>query len=126
MKAYPESAVMLDAVAQYLRSNGRSAASSDFNMRVSVNILELVARELRQKDAAEAREYRRLVDLIGEGELEALRDLFCAGIADGTFRASDPKVLDHLRSTAIDRIAIDQPKYSAYRRAIERQATPHL
>jgi len=61
MKAYPTSAVMLDGVVQYLRSEALPATGGDFNMRVSINILELVARELRQQDDAEAREHQRLV-----------------------------------------------------------------
>ena len=122
MKAYPTSAVMLDGVVQYLRSEALPATGGDFNMRVSINILELVARELRQQDDAEAREHQRLVSLIGAGELEALRDAFCGGIADGSFDITDPKVAQHLRLTAMDRIAIDQPRYSAYRRAVESPA----
>jgi len=119
MRAYPESAVMLDAVVRYLRADGASAAGSAFNMRVSVNILELVARELRQQDSAEAREHQRLVELLGAKELDELRNLLCARIAEGTIAMNDPRMLEHLRLTALDRISIDQPRYSAYRRAIE-------
>jgi len=122
MRAYPASAIMLDAVVHYLRSEALRATGGDFNMRVSINILELVARELRQQDDAEAREHQRLISLLGEGELDELRNSFCAGIADGSFEVTDAKVLEHLRSTALDRLAIDQPRYSAYRRAIERRA----
>jgi len=126
MRAYPEAAVMLDAVVRYLRADGASAAGSDFNMRVSVNILELVARELRQQDGAAAREYQRLAELIGDGELEELRDMLCGRIADGTIEMNDPQMLEHLRLSALDRISIDQPRYSAYRRAIERQNTSEI
>jgi len=126
MRAYPESAVMLDAVVRYLRANGALAAGNDFNMRVSVNILELVARELRQQDGAAAREHQRLLKLLGAGELDALRDVLCARIADGTIKMNDPQMLEHLRLTTLDRISIDQPRYSAYRRAIERQNTSEI
>jgi len=126
MRAYPESAVMLDAVVRYLRADGALATGSDFNMRVSVNILELVARELRQQDDAVAREHQRLLKLLGAGELDALRDVLCARIADGKIKMNDPQMLEHLRLTTLDRISIDQPRYSAYRRAIERQNTSEI
>ncbi len=121
MRAYPTSAVLLDSVARYLRADGATVSSSAFNTRVSVNILELVARELRQQDVAVADEHERLVDLLGEGDLDALRDLLCARIADGTIASNDPEMLEHLRLTILDRVAIDQPRYSAYRRARETQ-----
>jgi len=123
MRAYPTSAVLLDAVVRYLRADGPAASNSAFNMRVSVNILELVARELRQQDVATAHEHQRLVDLLGEGDLDALRDLLCARIADGTIDSNNPVMLEHLRLTTLDRVAIDQPRYSAYRRARENQDT---
>jgi len=126
MTAYPESAVMLDAVVRYLRADGGLAASSDFNMRVSVNILELVARELRQQEGAAAREYQRLLKFLGTGELDTLRDMLCARIADGTIEMNDPQMLEHLRLTTLDRISIDQPRYSAYRRAMERQNSSEI
>jgi hypothetical protein len=126
MRAYPESAVMVDAVVRYLRADGASAAGGDFNMRVSVNILELVARELRQQDGATAREHQRLIKLLGPGKLDALRDMLGAQIADGTLKMNDPQMLEHLRLTTLDRVSIDQPRYSAYRQAIERQNTSEI
>jgi hypothetical protein len=126
MTAYPESAVILDAVVRYLRADGALAASSDFNMRVSVNILELVARELRQQEGAAAREYQRLLKFLGTGELDTLRDVLCARIADGTIEMNDPQMLEHLRLTTLDRISIDQPRYSAYRRAMELQSSSEI
>ena len=37
---------------------------------------------------------------------------------------STPGLAGHLRATALEKLAVDQPNYSAYRRAVEQQEKP--
>jgi hypothetical protein len=89
-----------------------------YELRIASNLLAIVRREAELGAAAAARERERLVELVGEGasagELNArLADRIRAG---GT-AVNDAALLRHLRETALDRLAIDNPRYSAYLRA---------
>ena len=69
--------------------------------------------------AADAREYARLAELLGKtASIEAMRQSLCEKIASGIMTLDHPGLREHLRATAIDRMAIDQPDYSAYRAAV--------
>jgi hypothetical protein len=43
-----------------------------------------------------------------------MRQTLCEKIASGAMTLDQPGLRQHLRATAIDRLAIDQPSYSAY------------
>jgi len=122
--AYPPSDALLDAVVRYLREDvlPQSEGASKFNMRVTINLLELVGREYRLQEAAEARELARLRALLGDGGIESLRVALCDAVASGALDCASAELTEHLRLTAIDRLAIDQPRYSAYRRTAEKIA----
>src|SRR3546814_14228088 len=63
----------------------------------------------------------RLRALLGrDGTLEELNWELCRRIADGSLGLDDPDLVDHLRQTTLDKVAIDQPNYAGYRRALER------
>jgi hypothetical protein len=92
-----------------------------FNLRVGINAIELVRREIEQQGAADEREHRRLAELLlSDADLEAMRQALCEKIARGEVTLDEPALREHLRATAIDRLAIDQPTYSAYLAAIAR------
>ena len=46
-----------------------------------------------------------------DGDHEALNAELCARLADGRLAPLDPAVLAHLKASAVDQIAIDQPTY---------------
>jgi hypothetical protein len=50
-----------------------------------------------------------------------LRKQLCEQIARGDIMLDQPALREHLRATIIDRLAIDQPTYSAYLAAIGRR-----
>jgi len=83
-----------------------------FLARVADNARALLAREAELGAAAEAGEQARLSALLGrDGDVQTLNRLLCESLAAGTLSPTDPAVMAHLRATAIDRIAIDQPTY---------------
>jgi hypothetical protein len=49
-----------------------------------------------------------------------MREQLCAQIASGKITLDQPALREHLRATAMDRLAIDQPSYSAYLAAVAR------
>jgi hypothetical protein len=120
----PTTVELVTAVREFLEEQampqleGRTA----FHARVAVNALSIVERQLELAPAAEAAEHERLTALIGEdGDLEGLTRELCRRIRSGELGIGSAGLVAHLRTTTLDKLAVDQPRYSGYRRAIERQ-----
>lgn len=121
MQDHPSAAAILDIAIAHLRDavmpglEGRAL----FEMRVTLSALALVRRTLELTPESDAAERGRLEALLGEsGDLETLNRKLCALIRDGALDLDSPGVAAHLRATALEKLAVDQPAYSAYRRAI--------
>jgi len=117
---HPPATELLAAVTRFLRGELLPTLSGAraFNLRVSINAVEVVRRELEAQAAGDEREHRRLAELLGSNaNLAAMRQELCEKIARGDLTLDDPALRTHLRATTIDRLAIDQPTYSAYRAA---------
>ena len=119
----PSAAELVNAVREFLeeqampRLEGRTA----FHARVAANALAIVARQLELAPSAEAAERERLVALLGcEGSLDTLNRELCRRIRSGELVFETAGLLAHLRATTMDKLAVDQPRYSGYRRALER------
>lgn len=122
MREEPRAPELIEAVADFLRRevlpalDGRLA----FHTRVAANVLDICRREMLTGPAAETREGERLAALLGrEGDPAALNDALCAAIRDGAIVPDDPGLIDHLWSTTLDTLAVDQPRYETYRRAAQ-------
>lgn len=129
MNAYPSTPELLGSVTRFLRDEllPTLEGAAAFNVRVSVNALDVVLRELTQLAAAEQREHARLRELLDADQpLEELRELLCEHLAAGMLPLDNAQLRAHLRATAIDRLGIDQPSYSAYRSAIAQYGTPAI
>jgi uncharacterized protein DUF6285 len=127
MNGHPPATELLASVSRFLRDELLPILSGAeaFNLRVSINAIDLVRREIEQQDAADKGEHRRLAKLLDSyAELDALRKQLCEQSARGDIMLDQPALREHLRATAIDRLAIDQPTYSAYLAAIGRRRSP--
>lgn len=123
MQDNPDPKAILAAVIAFLRDralpdlSGRTA----FDLRVSINALELIARQLALGPAGEAAEAARLAPLLGEsGPLETLNARLAERIRAGDLGPETPGLIDHLFATTKEKLAVDQPKYAAYRRINEK------
>lgn len=94
-----------------------------FHMRVSSNVLEIVARELELGPALDLAEHARLRALLAgdakheragapEATLDALNRTLCAQIRDGSLDARRGEVLAHVRETVRDKLRIARPGYA--------------
>ena len=91
-----------------------------FHARVAANALGIVERELEIATKENAAEHERLRVLLGsDANLEELNRELCRRIRSGELDMDAPGLVDHLRKTTLTKVAIDQPKYSGYRRALE-------
>ena len=113
----PTASELLTAIANFLREEATPALDAaeprlGFQMRVAVNALAILEREVRLGPAADAREHDRLRALLGhDGTLEALNRELARQLRAGTRDESDAVLMEHLRATVADKIAIANPKW---------------
>lgn len=102
----------------------REGDTAAYEARIALSLLRLIRRELELGDRLLEGERLRLVALLGaSGDAAALNGALCQRIRRGGWDLADPGLLHHLRRTTLAKLAIDNPRYSAFRRA--RQADPH-
>ncbi|WP_218508847.1 DUF6285 domain-containing protein [Variovorax sp. dw_308] len=117
MQDPPAAAELIEAVAAFLREQvvtSTGGAAVPFHARVAANALDIVQRELSLAPEANARERVRLRALLGAdmpADLAEANRLLCARIASGAMTLATPGLAEHLRQTARDKLAIDQPGY---------------
>ena len=117
MQDEPRPEELIKAVADFLRNDIAPAISGHnaFKLRVSINALELVTRQLALQEASNAAEAARLGQLLGrEGSLAELNRALADQIAKGDMDLQTPGLSDHLWQTTLAKLAVDQPNYAAY------------
>jgi hypothetical protein len=122
MQDHPAALSILDTVIAHLRERAMPGLEGRalFEMRVTISALELVRRDFALSPASDAAELIRLKALLGQdGDLAALNEALCAAIGAGKMNEKTPGLLEHMRQTSIEKLAVDQPNYSAYRRATQ-------
>ena len=122
MQDEPKPEELVRAVADFLRHELAPVVSGHaaFRLRVSINALDLVTRQLQLTDASDRAEAARLSPLVGaEGSLGERNRRFAERIASGAVGLNTPGVAEHLWQTTLEKLAVDQPNYAAYRREIE-------
>ena len=122
MQDEPTPAELIKAVADFLRNEitpvikGHNA----FKLRVGINALELVTRQLALEQGSDAAEAARLKQLLGmPGSLGELNRALADRIANGEMDLQTPGLADHLWQTTMDKLAVDQPNYASYKRELE-------
>jgi len=121
MQDEPRPGELTKAVAEFLRNDIAPLVSGHnaFKLRVAVNALDLVTRQLTLEQGGDAAESARLAALLGrQGSLLELNRILSEGIASGEVDLQTPGLSDHLWQTTMDKLAVDQPNYAAYRREL--------
>jgi hypothetical protein len=119
MQDEPTPIELIRTVADFLRADVAPQLSGHaaFKLRVALNALDLVVRQLTLETGSDAAEAARLSKLLGrDGSLRELNRVLSARIASGEMDATTPGLVDHLWQTTLDKLAVDQPNYAAYRR----------
>src|SRR5579862_2510470 len=118
MQDEPTPTELTKAVADFLRDDIAPTLSGHnaFKLRVAINMLDLVTRQLKLEDASDASEAARLRQLLGmEGTLIELNRALADKIASGEMDLQTPGLAAHLWETTMDKLAVDQPGYAAYK-----------
>jgi len=122
MQDQPTAIEIVDIVAEFIRVHAipQLKGHAAFHALVAANALDIVKRELQIAPKAESEELQRLKALLGhDGTLDVLNRELCQKIEDGELTLETPGLADHLWAITMTKLAIDQPKYSGYRRALE-------
>jgi hypothetical protein len=125
MQDEPTPSELIKAVADFLRNDitPQVGGHSAFKMRVAINALDLVTRQLTLESSSDAAEAERLSQLLGrQGSLGELNRLLAGKIAGGEADLQTPGLAEHLWQTTLAKLAVDQPNYAAYRRELERKS----
>ncbi len=123
MQDEPTPVELTKAVADFLRDDIAPLISGHnaFKLRVAINALDLVTRQMALEAPADAAEAKRLEGLLGtRGSLIELNRVLAARIASGEMGLQTPGLADHLWQTTMDKLAVDQPNYASYRRELGR------
>jgi hypothetical protein len=119
----PTPGELTKAVVDFLRNDiaplihGHNA----FKLRVAINALDLVTRQLTLEQGGDAAERTRLAVLLAtQGSLLDLNRSLAERIGSGELDLGTPGLSEHLWRTTMDKLAVDQPNYAAYKRELGR------
>lgn len=115
----PTAAELLEAAREFLEAEAMDAIAADdvkFKLRIAINVLKLIERELLLGPGNEARELGQLQALLGRADesLERLNAGLCDRIRAGEFDDGLQQLLPCLQESTLDKLAIDNPRYSTY------------
>ena len=126
MQDEPTPTELIKAVADFLRTEITPAIKGHnaFKLRVGINALDLVTRQLALEGPSDAAEAVRLKALLGiDGLLMELNRALAEKIAKGEIDLDTPGLKEHLWQTTMDKLAVDQPNYASYRRELGNKAS---
>ena len=124
MQDEPTPIELTRAVADFLRNDITPAISGHnaFKLRVAINVLNLVVRQMTLAEGSDAAEAASLKGLLGiEGPLNDLNRALAEKIAKGEIDLATPGLSQHLWQTTMAKLAVDQPNYGSYKRELERK-----
>ena len=123
MQDEPTPIELTRAVSDFLRNDITPLISGHqaFKLRVAINILDLVTRQLTREAGNDAKEVERLRALLGtDGSVTELNRALAERIAKGEIDLATPGLAEHLWATTMDKLAVDQPNYASYKRELGR------
>jgi hypothetical protein len=121
MQDEPTPTELTKAVADFLRNDIAPEISGHhaFKLRVAINMLDLVTRQLTLEERSDSAEAARLARLLGmDGSLIDLNRALSDKIAKGEIDLQTPGLAEHLWQTTMDKLAVDQPNYASYKREL--------
>ena len=122
MQDEPTPEELIKAVADFLRDEivPEIKGHNAFKLRVGINALDLVTRQLTLAQPSDAAEAARLSRLLGmQGSLLELNRALSERIASGESDLQTPGLSAHLWQTTLAKLAVDQPNYGSYKRELK-------
>lgn len=119
----PRSDELLASVRDFLHEDvmAETTGRVNFLSRVAGNSLDIVIRELQSGERCQRNELTRLRNLFSAPDNVSLQDLrwrLVHGLRDGSIPLEQEGLDNHLRTTVVNQVAIDQPKYTGLATAL--------
>jgi aminoglycoside phosphotransferase (APT) family kinase protein len=117
----PTAQELLTSVRDFLREDVMAATEgrANFLSRVASNSLDIVLRELITGPEHQREELQRLRTIYdSDDDLMSLRWRLVTQLRDKQISLDNEALQTHLRQTVVNQIAIDQPKYSGFKKAV--------
>jgi hypothetical protein len=124
MQDEPTPLELTKAVADFLRNDiaPMITGHNAFKLRVAINALDLVTRQLTLEQRSDAAEADRIAKLLGlQGSLAEQNRALAEKIAGGEVDLATPGLPEHLWQTTLAKLAVDQPNYASYKRELGRK-----
>jgi len=120
----PSTAELVEAVKRFIddTASPQLTGHAAFHARVASNVLATILRELEQRPHAEQEEKARLLALLNaepDTPLDTLNRDLCERIRKGDMDLSTTGLLEHLKTTTIAQLSVDQPRYSELALALQ-------
>ncbi len=113
---------LLVSVRDFLRDDvmAETSGRTNFMARVASNSLDIVLRDVALGTEVRAAEKASLEKLLGQtGSLGDLRWQLVHALRGGDMPLDSAELQAHLRNAVVNQIAIDQPKYTGFKQALE-------
>ena len=113
-QSYPDIKTLLTAAIRYMESELMPTLDGyhRFKVRVTVNVLNTIRRELEMRGDQAKAEHERLVAILGhEGDLETLSRELSDRIRKGEFSLDDERLRAHIKQSLSDALSIANPKW---------------
>lgn len=122
MQDTPTPNELIEIVMQFLRETAATQLDGPaaYEARIAASLLATVQRHLARlasQDADEMESLRALLQGV-EGDMAELNRVLCTRIQSREIAWGDPALLQHLWQVTIDKLEVDQPTYSTYRRIV--------
>lgn len=117
----PNTRELVEAVREFIENKVQPEIHKKIALhtRIAVNALKIVERELEYGPNLNSQEHDRLKKILNQdGTLEELNALLCQALQKGEMDYRNRDLLEHLRLTAIGKLSVDNPNYSAYKKAV--------
>jgi hypothetical protein len=113
-RSIPDASTLLSAAVKYMEQElmPTLAGYHRFQTRVTVNVLNIIRRELDLRQTYESTEGVRLRAIVGhDGPVDALNEELYNLIRTDRVDVNDPAVRSHLKQSLSDALAINNPKW---------------
>lgn len=113
-QSFPKASTLLSAAAKYLEEELLPTLTDyhRFQTRVTVNILNLIRRELELHEGQAASERQLLTELVGrDADLETLSMDLAKHIRSGAIALKNPTLRSFIRKSLSDALAINNPRW---------------
>lgn len=113
-QSFPDAKTLLVAATKYMEDElmPKLDGYHRFKVRVTINVLNTIRRELEMGEGQAKAEHERLVAILGhEGDVETMSRELAERIRAGDFSLDDERLRTHIKQSLSDALSIANPKW---------------